>query len=68
MIIFRLLLMALTTIMTVVTLVVGVSVMLGVGWIAVAIPVVIVLGIVAAGRMLWRRYVRPDGQADDGRG
>jgi hypothetical protein len=61
----RLLLLAFTTIMTVITLVTGVIVMLGVGWMAVAIPVVIVLGIIAAARALWRRYGRR-GRVDDG--
>lgn len=61
----RLLLLAFTTIMTVITLVTGVIVMLGVGWMAVAIPVVIVLGIIAAARALWRRYGRRD-RVDDG--
>jgi hypothetical protein len=63
MVILRFLLLAFTTIMTVITLVVGVSVMLGMGWLAVAIPVMIVLGLLAAARTLWRRYVRP-GRAD----
>ncbi len=52
----RFLLLAFTTVMTVITLVIGVTVMLGVGWLAVAVPVVIVLGIIAAGRALWRRH------------
>jgi hypothetical protein len=51
--------------MTVITLVTGVIVMLGVGWMAVAIPVVIVLGIIAAARALWRRY-GSRGRVDDG--
>jgi len=61
--VLRVLLLAFTTIMTVITLVIGVSVMLGVAWLAVAIPVVIVLGLMAAARTLWRRYVSP-GRAD----
>jgi hypothetical protein len=61
----RLLLLAFTAIMTVITLVTGVIVMLGVGWMAVAIPVVIVLGIIAAARALWRRYGGRGG-VDDG--
>ena len=61
----RLLLLAFTTIMTVITLVTGVIVMLGVGWMAVAIPVVIVLGVIAAARALWRRY-GSRGRVDDG--
>jgi hypothetical protein len=56
MILLRLLLWACTTVMTIITLVVGVSVMLGVGWLAVAVPVLIVLGLAAAGRALWCRY------------
>jgi hypothetical protein len=52
----RLLLLAFTALMTVITLVVGVTVMLGVGWVAVAIPVLILIGIIGAARALWRRY------------
>ena len=44
-----------TLIMIVVTLVIGAAVMLGVGWLAVAIPVLAIIGIVAAARKLWRR-------------
>ena len=62
----RFLLLAFTTIMSVITLVIGVTVMLGVGWLAVAIPVLIILGIIAAVRMLWRRY-GSQGRGDDGR-
>jgi hypothetical protein len=51
--------------MTMITLVIGVIVMLGVGWVAVAIPVVIVLGIIAVARALWRRY-GGRGRANDG--
>jgi hypothetical protein len=50
----------------VITLFVGVTVLLGVGWLTVAVPVLIVIGIVAAGRMLWRRVGarrRPPGDA-----
>jgi hypothetical protein len=65
MLVLRVLLLAFTTIMSMITLVVGVTVMLGVGWVAVAIPVVIVLGLLGAGRVLWRRYGRR-GRADDG--
>jgi hypothetical protein len=53
--VIRLLMLVLTTGMTVITLIVGVSVMLGMAWLAVAIPVLVVIGIVAAWRMLWRR-------------
>ena len=63
MIILRLVLLVFTSIMTVVTLVIGVSVMLGLGWLAVALPVLVILGLVAAGRALWRRY-RPPSRAD----
>jgi hypothetical protein len=63
MIILRLVLLVFTAIMTVVTLVIGVSVMLGMGWLAVAVPVLVILGLIAAGRALWRRYRRP-GRAD----
>ena len=56
MIVLRLLMLAFTTIMTIITLVVGVSVMLGVGWLAVAVPVLVLLGLVAAGRTIWRGY------------
>ena len=62
---FRFLLLAFTTLMAVITLVVGVTVMLGVGWLAVALPVVIVLGIIGGARALWRRYGHR-GPADDG--
>jgi hypothetical protein len=60
-ILLRLLVVALTGIMTVITLVIGASVLLGIGWMAVAIPVLVVLGIIAAGRALWRRFVGPAG-------
>jgi len=52
----RVLLLAFTVVMTVITLAVGVSVMLGVAWLAVAIPVLVLLGLIAAARALWRRY------------
>ena len=64
MLILRLLVVVGTAVMTVITLVVGVAVLLGVGWLAVAIPVVVVVGIIAAGRALWRRY--RDGAGPDG--
>ena len=41
-----------------IALVIGVSVILGIGWLAVSVPVLIVIGIVAAGRTLWRRWAR----------
>jgi hypothetical protein len=46
----------LTAGMTVITLVILVSVMLGVAWLAVAVPVLLVIGLVAAGRALWHRW------------
>ena len=55
MMLFRFLVLAGTLIMIVVTLVIGAAVMLGVGWLAVAIPVLAIIGIVAAARKLWRR-------------
>jgi hypothetical protein len=41
-----------------IALVIGVSVILGIGWLAVSVPVLIVIGVVAAGRTLWRRWAR----------
>lgn len=60
MLIFRLLMLLFTAGMAAITLILGVSVMLGVGWLAVAVPVLIVTGLVAAGRAFWRRYVGRD--------
>lgn len=65
MIALRLLLLAFTGTMTVITLVLGVTVMLGVGWLAVAVPVLILLGVIAAARTLWCRYGRRS-HGDDG--
>ena len=53
--VIRLLLMVLTTGMTVITLIITVSVMLGMAWLAVAAPVLVVIGVIAAARALWRR-------------
>jgi hypothetical protein len=53
--VIRLLLLVLTTGMTVITLIISVSVMLGMAWLAVAVPVLVVIGVIAAGRALWRR-------------
>ena len=61
MILLRLLVVALTGLMTVITLVIGTSVVLGIGWMALAIPVLVVLGLIAAGRALWRRFGGPAG-------
>ncbi|HEY7363444.1 MAG TPA: hypothetical protein VIE37_04995 [Methylomirabilota bacterium] len=59
--ILRLLILVLSTGMTVIALVIGVVVMLGIGWLVVAAPVLVVIGLIAVGRALWRRYGRaPD--------
>jgi len=60
-IVLRLLVVAFTGVMTVITLVIGASVLLGIGWMAAAIPVLVVLGIIAAVRSVWRRFVGPAG-------
>jgi hypothetical protein len=56
--IIRLLVLVLTTGMTAISLVVLVVVLLGMGWLAVAVPVVSVIGVIAAARMLWYRRGR----------
>ncbi|OGL11430.1 MAG: hypothetical protein A3J45_15250 [Candidatus Rokubacteria bacterium RIFCSPHIGHO2_02_FULL_69_13] len=59
MMLFRFLVLVGTLIMIVITLVIGATVMLGVGWLAVAIPVLAIIGIIAAARKLWRRFTEP---------
>jgi hypothetical protein len=56
--IIHLLVLVLTIGMIVIALVIGVSVILGIGWLAVSVPVLVVLGVVAVGRTLWRRWAR----------
>jgi hypothetical protein len=63
-ILLRLLVLALTALMAVITLAVAVVALLGIGWLAVAIPVLIVIGAIGAGRALWRRWA---GRADTDR-
>ena len=53
--VIRLLVLVLTIGMTVITLIICVAVILGVAWLAAAVPVLVLAGIVAAGRALWRR-------------
>jgi hypothetical protein len=60
----RLLVLAFTTGMTAITLVILVSVMLGIGWLAVAVPVLLVTGVVVAGRALWLRCRRSPGASE----
>ena len=54
----RLLILAVTTGMTVITLLILVSVMLGMAWLAVAVPALAFIGVIAVGRMLWRPFRR----------
>jgi hypothetical protein len=56
--IIHLLVLVLTIGIIVIALVIGVSVILGIGWLAVSVPVLVVLGVVAVGRPLWRRWAR----------
>lgn len=60
MLVIRLLVLMLTIGMTVITLIIGVSLMLGVAWLAVAVPVLVVVGVMAVGRALWRRATSSD--------
>ena len=55
MIVLRFVVLALTCVTTVITLFVSVTVLLGMGWVAVAVPVLVVIGLIAAVRVLWRR-------------
>ena len=63
--IIRLVILVITSGMTVITLV---TVMLGVTWLAVAVPVLLIIGVIAVGRMLWRRFGRSPGTPKEGRG
>jgi hypothetical protein len=63
--IIRLLMLVITSGMTVITLV---TLMLGVTWFAVAVPVLLIIGVIAVGRTLWRRFGRLPGVANEGRG
>jgi predicted signal transduction protein with EAL and GGDEF domain len=63
--IIRLLMLVITSSMTVITLV---TLMLGVTWLAVAVPVLLIIGVIAVGRMLWRRFGRLPGTPNEGRG
>lgn len=61
MLVVRFVVLVLTTGMTAIALVILVSAMLGIGWVAVAVPVLLVIGLIAAGRALWHRCRRsPD--------
>ncbi len=55
MLVLRVLLVGLTAVMIAMALVVEVLVLLGVGWLAVAVPVLAVIGLVAAVVAVWRR-------------
>jgi hypothetical protein len=63
--IIRLLMLVITSGMTVITLV---TLMLGVTWLAVAVPVLLFIGVIAVGRTLWRRFGRLPGTPNEGRG
>jgi hypothetical protein len=59
--IIRLLVLVITSGMTVITLLTLVTVMLGVAWLAVAVPVLVIIGVIAVGRTLRGRFGRlPD--------
>ena len=55
MLVLRVLLVGLTAVMIAMALVVEVLVLLGAGWLAVAVPVLAVIGLVAAVVAVWRR-------------
>jgi hypothetical protein len=63
--IIRLVILVITSGMTVITLV---TVMLGVTWLAVAVPVLLIIGLIAVGRTLWRRFGGLPGVVNEGRG
>jgi predicted signal transduction protein with EAL and GGDEF domain len=63
--IIRLLMLVITSGMAVITLV---TVMLGVTWLAVAVPVLLIIGVIAVGRTLWRRFGRLPSTPNEGRG
>jgi hypothetical protein len=52
----RLALMLSFWIATVITLIVGVVVLLGVGWLAVAVPVLAMMALIGGALTLWRRW------------
>lgn len=52
----RLVLQLFVLIMTAITLLVTVIVMLGIGWLAVAIPTLVLIALISAGIALWRRW------------
>ncbi len=57
----RFVVLVLTAGMSAIALVILVIVLLGMGWLAVAVPVLLVIGLVAVGSALWRRWRRsPD--------
>jgi hypothetical protein len=63
--IIHLLVLVLTIGMIGITLVIGVSVILGIGWLAVSVPVLVVIAVVAVGRTLWRRWARSLGAPEE---
>lgn len=50
--------LVLTAGMSAITLIILVIVILGMGWVAVAIPVLLVIGLAAVGSAFWRRWRR----------
>jgi hypothetical protein len=62
--IIRLLVLVASTGMTAVTVITLVTVMLGMGWVGVAVPVLAVMGLIAVGRTLWRRFGRLPGASN----
>jgi hypothetical protein len=52
----RLALVLVFWIMTLITLIAGVVILLGVGWLAVAVPVLVLVAIIGGAVALWRRW------------
>ena len=57
--ILRLVLMLFVLIMTAITLIVTVTVMLGIGWLVVAVPTLVFVALISAAVALWRRWTAP---------
>jgi hypothetical protein len=53
-------------VMALITLVAGVIILLGIGWLAVAVPVLVLIGAISAVIALWRRWWPP--RVTDGSG
>jgi hypothetical protein len=66
--VIRLLVLVASTGMTAITVLILVSVMLGIGWFGVAVPVLVITGLIAVGRTLWRRFGRLPSASNEGRG